>query len=591
MEKPPSCKSKPKPEPPEFFCHLCGIFCASALNLQTHFLGIKHRKEEEALRDGKGKDDIDLILEPKATLQEHVDACKNSEPAVGLEYIYQYKNHSHSIYECKLCECRSGMTHMFMHIVGAKHRMMYMSKHHPKLGIFGPYVPKGPKKLKRLRDVCLRVENEFGRQKINVVELMESHWSFSTDITGAITINYKPDKDQNQMDFTSDDYFATSNEPKASEHIVTFLELKAAHEADKGASSSSDDIACTTEESEILTPIEDTEQEIKDTVEESKKETCEEMVPNMEPCESDQEFTSNKDLLDFLEHFRILEYEDSKFVIEVVEMLLMASLKYSKENMSVSCVPTSDYPTEQKSQNQDLSPSFAPSKQDPEWHSKKPLFPISQPVKIAPLCERPKLTFTLSSSKAQEPGPSCNHDSATKFDPSTNILQEKDPQVKLVPNWLKRRYAPSAAPRKAAPPHVPSTAAPPRVPSTAAPPRVPSTAAPPRVPSTAAPPRVPSTAAPPRVQSTAAPPRVPPTAAPPRVPTAVPPLFPVANHDIMKTFFESIKNMEVSEVVTTLNKITATNPAFRGIHVPSLIRYLTETGKLKPAVSKQQQNQ
>ncbi|CAJ0965644.1 unnamed protein product [Ranitomeya imitator] len=60
--------------------------------------------------------------------------------------------------------------------------------------------------------------------------------------------------------------------------------------------------------------------------------------------------------------------------------------------------------------------------------------------------------------------------------------------------------------------------------------------------------------------------QLPPGPAPPgpAPPGPAPPVFPIPKDDIVNTFFESIKNMEVAEVVTTLNKITATNPAFKG---------------------------
>ncbi|KAG8442628.1 hypothetical protein GDO86_011421 [Hymenochirus boettgeri] len=46
-------------------------------------------------------------------------------------------------------------------------------------------------------------------------------------------------------------------------------------------------------------------------------------------------------------------------------------------------------------------------------------------------------------------------------------------------------------------------------------------------------------------------------------------------------FFNSIKNMEASEVHFVFQKIAATNPAFKGMDIPSLMKYLKETGKLK----------
>lgn len=53
--------------------------------------------------------------------------------------------------------------------------------------------------------------------------------------------------------------------------------------------------------------------------------------------------------------------------------------------------------------------------------------------------------------------------------------------------------------------------------------------------------------------------------------------------DATEVFFNSIKNMEESEVGGILQKIAATNAAFRGINVPSVIKYLQATGRLKPS--------
>ncbi|XP_069586573.1 uncharacterized protein [Ranitomeya imitator] len=509
-----SSGSKVKPEPRSFYCHLCGISCASALNLQTHFLGARHKKVEDAVKNYKKENDESTKREPNlSTLQEHIDACKGAEPAVGLEYIYQYKKPTYSIFECKLCECRSGMTHMFMHVVGAKHRLNYLCKHHPKLDTFGPYIPTASRKIAKLKEICINVEKEFGRQKINVLEGFQG-WGL--DLNGGSSLNYDPDSELNQMDYTSDDVFETSKKPKVPEHI-TFLELKAAHEADKRAASSSGGVAHNTKESEEVKPINDTEEEITVT-EESRGDTDDEEVPSEEPCESNQDFTRNEDILDYLEHFRIVEIDDATFLIKAVEILSTALIQYQSEKML--CVPITDDEEEHKSQKQDLAPSVVPPKQDPKTECKKPLFPISQPSKIEPLSQRNKLMFTLSSSKAQE------SDATSNFNPTTNIFVKKDAQV--------NRETPSAT----------------------------------------------------TFTHSAA--QLPPGPAPPG---PAPPVFPIPKDDIVNTFFESIKNMEVAEVVTTLNKITATNPAFKGIHVPSLVRYLTETGKLKSAKSVQKQNQ
>ncbi|XP_073443825.1 uncharacterized protein [Dendrobates tinctorius] len=590
MEESSASKVKVKSETPEFFCHLCNISCASALNLQCHFLGMKHKKVEEALRNYKKEKDETTKLEPGiATLQEHVDACKDSEPAVGLEYIYQYNKRTYSVYECKLCECRSGMTHMFMHIIGAKHRLNYLCKHHPKLDTFGPYIPTGHKKISKLKEICLNVEKEFGRQKINV---REGFQTFSTDINGGPSVNYNPDSELNQMDYASDDVFGIKKKPKVSEHIITFLELKAAHEADKSAASSSDVVAHNTGESEEVKPVNDTEQEVKATEEEIREENYAEEVPSKvvevpskvvevpskvvevpskveevpskveevpseEPCESSQDFTSNEDLLDYLDHFRIVEIDDATFLIRAVEILSIALIQYQSEKML--CIPISD-DEQHKPQNQEAALSVVPPKQDPATQCKKPLFPISQPTEIEPLSQRNKLMFTLSN-KAQE------SDAPSNFDPTTNIFGKKDAQVNRETHSAKTTLSPSAGPAPPGP--APPGPAPPG----------------PAPPGPAPPGPAPPGPAPPGP----APPGPAPPGPAPLGPA--PPLFPIPRDDIVKTFFESIKNMEVTEVVTTLNKITTTNPAFKGIHVPSLVRYLTETGKLKSTKSVQQQNQ
>lgn len=67
---------------------------------------------------------------------------------------------------------------------------------------------------------------------------------------------------------------------------------------------------------------------------------------------------------------------------------------------------------------------------------------------------------------------------------------------------------------------------------------------------------------------------------PPSYPIRSP--FPPSASAATEIFFNSIKNMEEGEVVNVFHKIAATNPAFRGINIPSVIQYLKDTGRLKP---------
>ncbi|XP_056376730.1 uncharacterized protein DDB_G0284459-like isoform X2 [Hyla sarda] len=587
MEK---SSSQDEPETPEFYCHLCSVSCASALNLQSHFLGVKHRKVEEAIRKHVADKVVEEVLPidkmPNVTLQEHIDACKTSEPAVGLEYIYQYQRFGYNTYECKLCDCRAGLTHMFMHIVGAKHRITYLGKHHPSLGICGPYIMRGPKKLKKLRDVCLEVEKEFGRQKIQVMDGIDSQWTFNTDTTCATRINYIPDTEPGKVDFTSDDFFGTENKPEATEdkpeatedkpvvteHVVTFLELKAAYEErQKKALSGNIELSSEAEEK-------DTDKK-EDSDEESKNDTPEKEECSKEPCKSDQGFQNGKQLFNYLEHFSIVDEGDAKFVNTVVEMLTMALLRHHKgcEEKKLS---KSDATIEQDKCKEQVP---APSDQDPQSQSKTQLYPIPK------ASDRKKLMFTLSD-KAQEfeenfaAEPESNGPTTT-FNPTVNVFS-KDRKREDTPVTQNQKPAafqynnknPNRQPQPSSSLVSDSPVTQNQKPAAFQyndrnPNRQPQPS------SSLVSVQTPAYPAPQvNIQAPFAQTRF----SPPHAPfPSRPPLFPIAQDDAVNKFFDSIKTMDVGEVASTLSRITATNPAFKGIHVPSLIRYLTETGKLK----------
>lgn len=60
----------------------------------------------------------------------------------------------------------------------------------------------------------------------------------------------------------------------------------------------------------------------------------------------------------------------------------------------------------------------------------------------------------------------------------------------------------------------------------------------------------------------------------------IPPIF-QNRSQATEQFFKSIKNMNATEVIGVLKKIATSNPAFQGIHIPSIMKYLQETGRLK----------
>ncbi|XP_068092722.1 bromodomain-containing protein 4-like [Hyperolius riggenbachi] len=331
-----------------FSCNICNITCASALNLQSHFLGAKHKKAEEALRNHK--DDKADVRQPNGTLEDQINACKGSEPAVGLEYIYDYGYQ----YECRLCDTTLALTSMFLHIVGGKHRLKYLNRHHPPMinnTVLHPACAKGSKKLQKLKDMCMIVEKEFGRKRINVVTVgqMESELpkaaAFPEDPAARSTKSlmrragkeygkwgyrgdnrYGPDSN---MDFTSDD-FTELEKPKDKTLPVTFKELKAVNVAYMKNRKNRPPPAQPKVEEKVVIEIEPNKEEPKkDEKENDDKNKNKDESDDSDGCSIDfsgdvDEFFTNQDLFDFLEKFKVFGIEDVQFILKVREKMQTA---------------------------------------------------------------------------------------------------------------------------------------------------------------------------------------------------------------------------------------------------------------------------
>uniref|UniRef100_A0A803J2W9 Uncharacterized LOC100486588 n=1 Tax=Xenopus tropicalis TaxID=8364 RepID=A0A803J2W9_XENTR len=207
----------------QFWCNICRITCASALNLQSHFMGFKHRQVEESLKNNGAVDDPEPAVAGQ-TLDDLLRACKETEPALGLEYVYEYHQDesSYRAYECRLCNLQTGLAHMFMHVVGAKHRIAYLSKHHSTLGIPSTFQVKSSTKNKKLKDACFTVEKTFGRKSINIAKGSFEPRSFLDGPLPASALNYGTDNKLKQIDFTTDDFGDIDKKPSVSERVVTF---------------------------------------------------------------------------------------------------------------------------------------------------------------------------------------------------------------------------------------------------------------------------------------------------------------------------------------------------------------------------------
>ncbi|XP_040207287.1 uncharacterized protein LOC120937841 isoform X2 [Rana temporaria] len=62
--------------------------------------------------------------------------------------------------------------------------------------------------------------------------------------------------------------------------------------------------------------------------------------------------------------------------------------------------------------------------------------------------------------------------------------------------------------------------------------------------------------------------------------TSNPPSESMTKNEVTDFFFSSIKNMDESEVVGVFQKIATTNPEFQGMDIPSVMRFLKDSGRL-----------
>ncbi|XP_018123103.1 stress response protein NST1 [Xenopus laevis] len=325
-----------QPQETQFWCYICSIGCASALNLQSHFMGFRHRQVEETLKNhGAEKpvlrrkkrqfsDNPEPALAGK-TLDDLLRACKETEPALGLECVYEYhQDDKNYVYECRLCNLQTGVAPMFMHVVGAKHRIAYLSKHHSDLGIPSNFQLKSAAKIKRLRDTCITVEKTFGRK--NVVKGSFEPRTFIDDPLPLPALNYGSDKLE-EIDFTTDDFVdidvkdEIDVKPSDSE-LVTFRELKAKHEEKL---------------KEAQVSVESEYQDQDDQEQQDNEKNNKENGSDMEVCSMDlserdpDEFLCNQELFDFLDAYKINKKEDVTFILKVTEKFSEVLVYHKKQ--------------------------------------------------------------------------------------------------------------------------------------------------------------------------------------------------------------------------------------------------------------------
>ncbi|XP_067866401.1 uncharacterized protein [Heterodontus francisci] len=136
-----------------FYCKICDVRCTSEMNLKMHFLGLKHKKNEETFKNVPGpkgqykspgakafnsaKKKVPTIDSQHAygssLLERHLRDIGVQDPLIGLNYVieYQTERSPDPMFFCGLCNCRGGFASFMSHLLGFKHRLNYMAKVYP----------------------------------------------------------------------------------------------------------------------------------------------------------------------------------------------------------------------------------------------------------------------------------------------------------------------------------------------------------------------------------------------------------------------------------------------------------------------------
>ncbi|CAM5111260.1 unnamed protein product [Natator depressus] len=556
MDTEPEVKKEKKQHQHPFYCNICKISCASALNLQTHFLGFKHKTVEEALKahgivktvggiGDQAKAPVKLPdyvqTEPEKfqgqTLEEQLNTCKDSEPALGLEYIIEYRSKENLLvlYECQLCHCQTGLSNMFMHVYGSKHRLAYLTQHYPEIVESDEIRGRGSELNRRLKQVAAVIEKKEGRKQIKVVTdppVMKRKWQeYGYHSKAKVQRVYASassegkaesdvDKDKQITDSTqslpSQDGKDTQDEqeksPKEQLKPAEKLDANNANESNKANENSKGD----------KTECDDSKQSKGEDKEIQDKEK-----DNDDEIQS-EEFTSHEELLGYLQSFEILSEDDASFILKVTQTLTNALVEYRQQ-----VAPTNDSLDSERNQEKTIE------------HSTEQSDATSVDISDS----NTGFSANCVSDRRQHPAQQPYNNTATKSNVSGTFMKKDSQSVNFsknnATNWKRGTFQSTFRGLS----NELESAAEERYPSS-------------------------SQNMFNRKFSSATERDAPQNSLTDSLRTSY-------ENDVTTEFFNSVRNMDAAEVTATLQKIAATNPAFRGIDIPNVIRILTESGTLR----------
>ncbi|XP_060103778.1 uncharacterized protein LOC132577996 [Heteronotia binoei] len=174
---------QPEPEKLErpgsriYYCEICKVPCLSAIILQTHFAGIRHKKRERALKRKCAPPVINeepmYVKRPLSKsircLKDYMKDPNREEPLIGLEYVLevQFQGRRDPCYECQLCMFKTEIVPMIEHLIGQRHRKAYIIKHYPDKGKRKANDPKEDR-ARFFRRIAREIEKEEGLKMYKV---------------------------------------------------------------------------------------------------------------------------------------------------------------------------------------------------------------------------------------------------------------------------------------------------------------------------------------------------------------------------------------------------------------------------------------
>ncbi|KAF1667285.1 hypothetical protein FQA23_0005778, partial [Aptenodytes patagonicus] len=269
------------------------------------------------------------------TLEEQLNTCKDSEPALGLNYIIEYRSKENFpfLYECQLCHCKTGLSNMFMHVCGSKHRLAYLKQHYPEIAESDEVKGKGSELNRKVRQVALTIEKKEGRKQIKIMSVV-LHFKHVCLDPNADDSPSKAKVQHVDMSLSNEEKTDCKNkdgktpDPIQDEKNVQEEQAKSQNEQAKP--------------DEKVEPNKAIESSKGNKTEEGSKGNNSEKsldffffnIKQQEFTANPEEFTSQEELLGYLQSFEILNEDDASFILKVTQTLTDALVEYRQQAVS-----------------------------------------------------------------------------------------------------------------------------------------------------------------------------------------------------------------------------------------------------------------